>query len=176
MARPRKGFEKKVESLEQFLKFTVKAKSGCLLWIGTIVPQGYGGVWSGGKSWLTHRLSWILHGREIPDGLSVLHHCDVRPCVNPDHLYVGTQTDNMRDVRERNRYARGDKHGSKTHPETVARGETLSKKLTTADVVSIKRRLAAGDIQRAIAVDFGISRSMVGLINTGDTWAHVQTA
>ncbi len=78
-------------------------KSGdCWLWRGSVNPQGYGTFSFGGKSRGAHRVSYLLSKGEIGDGLCVCHTCDNPPCVNPDHLWLGTQADNMRDMGSKN--------------------------------------------------------------------------
>jgi hypothetical protein len=77
--------------------------TGCILWSGRSTVNGYGILNWQGRPWLAHRLAWAeVHG-PIPSGMSVLHRCDVRSCVNPDHLFLGTHADNMRDLREKQR-------------------------------------------------------------------------
>ena len=80
----------------------VQKSDGCWLWTGAIKSNGYGHIGSEGpggylKVRTTHRVSWELHFGPIPAGLLVLHRCDVRNCVRPDHLFLGTHTDNMLD-------------------------------------------------------------------------------
>jgi hypothetical protein len=65
--------------------------------------NGYGAFTWNGKTWLAHRAAWTIWSGPIPDGLQVLHHCDNRRCVRPDHLYLGTVADNMRDAVQRQR-------------------------------------------------------------------------
>ena len=77
--------------------------SGCILWVGHTGKNGYGMMNWRNQPWLAHRLAWIeIHGR-IPSGMNVLHRCDVRACINPMHLFLGTTADNMRDLREKER-------------------------------------------------------------------------
>lgn len=92
-------------------------ESGCWLWHGSKMVNGYGLVWSGERMESAHRTSWRIHRGEIPDGLFVCHTCDVRNCVNPDHLFLGTNTDNMRDCSAKGRTHGKDKtHCPKGHP------------------------------------------------------------
>lgn len=77
--------------------------SGCILWAGNTGRSGYGMLNWQSRAWLAHRLAWIeVHGA-IPSGMNVLHRCDVRACINPAHLFLGTTADNMRDLREKER-------------------------------------------------------------------------
>ena len=81
-------------------------KSGeCWLWQGaTYCRMHYGCLGIGGRTTRAHRFSWELHNGPIPDGLCVLHRCDVPRCVNPDHLFLGTKLDNMKDRTAKGRH------------------------------------------------------------------------
>lgn len=132
----------------------------CWVWVGSHIPEGYGALWVDGQQLGAHRVSWELHRGEIPKGLCVLHKCDNRSCVNPDHLFLGTKLDNIRDAKEKGRNARGASHGSA--------------KLTDDDVVSIRRRRAAGESGKKLAAAFGVSDTMIYKIASHKAWQHVK--
>lgn len=92
----------------------VEKSAGCWLWRAAIDTTGYGVMNAGGRKAYAHRVSFELAHGPIPDGLEVLHSCDVRPCVNPDHLSVGTRTDNMQDAKAKGRESGGPYRGA-TH-------------------------------------------------------------
>lgn len=77
----------------------VRGPDECWPWMNAKTPNGYGTVYFGGRMVGAHRVSWELTHGPIPDGLFVLHHCDNPPCCNPAHLFTGTHTDNVRDMR-----------------------------------------------------------------------------
>ena len=82
---------------ERFDSKYIKDSSGCWLWQACKDRDGYGQLQVAGRSIGAHRVSWELTNGPIPEGLYVCHHCDITNCVNPDHLFIGTNTDNMRD-------------------------------------------------------------------------------
>lgn len=94
--------------LERFFSF-VEINGNCWLWSGSLDRRtGYGNFTMKGRSKHCHRAAYLLLVGSVPPGLQVLHTCDVRHCVNPQHLYLGTHADNMRDKIQRSRQARGE--------------------------------------------------------------------
>jgi hypothetical protein len=165
----------------------VQMTDTCWIWTGPRYRSGgYGRLLLRGKQARAHRVVWeLLHG-PIPDGLWVLHHCDNPPCVRPDHLYLGTSEDNVRDMVERVRYrpgpgstpenaARGDRHGTHTRPETVHRGEEAPRAKLTADKVREIRRLhAAGRSALSLGKEFGVAHQSILWVVKRRSWAHVE--
>ena len=98
------------ENYPQFVKEDV---TGCFLWTGPTCAEGrYGRVVGFPKLKMAHRLSYELEYGEIQDGLYVCHKCDVKLCVNPDHFFLGTHTDNIRDALSKGLMSNGDQKGS----------------------------------------------------------------
>jgi hypothetical protein len=135
---------------------------GCWLWSGTMVPStGYGQLSINGKGVSAHRLSWSLFFGEIPEGIIVCHKCDVRACVNPAHLFLGTWADNMADMKAKGRVNR-------------KRGEAVSgAKLRSADIPLILQLLDDGESCKRIADSFGITDGAINAIRRGKSWSHV---
>lgn len=127
---------------------------GCLEWEGPVGGTGYGYIGYEGKQWRTHRLAYKLKHGEIPSGLFVLHKCDNKRCCNPDHLYLGTNDDNMRDV-----VGRGRRKG-------INAGEKNGRaKLVMAQIAEIRSTYAAGGIsQEKLSAQYGVSQDAISKI------------
>jgi hypothetical protein len=138
--------------------------SDCIEWTGPRHYSGYGQGRIPGdrRPRRAHRLVWEQVNGPIPDGLYVLHRCDNPPCVNVDHLFLGTQLDNMRDAKAK---------GRGWHP----RGELNPKThLTESQVREIRELYAAGGIsQITIGSKYGIRQTSVSAIVRGQTWRTV---
>ena len=140
---------------EERFQRKIQHTEGCWLWIGTIHKDtGYGVFQKDGQQELAHRLSWIIVNGPIPAGLFVCHHCDTPRCINPDHLFLGTRSENMKDAYHKGRVLIG--------PE---------EKLSPEDVMNIRIMLASGRFShRAISVVFGVCRGTITDIHCHRSW------
>jgi HNH endonuclease len=139
-------------------------QSGCLEWPLFRHRNGYGSFMVGsrvsGKQRISaHRLAWETQRGCIPSGLFVCHHCDNKICVNVDHLFLGTNRDNVNDSRRKGRWTVGSRNGRAI--------------LNEESVRRIRRMLAKGISQHDIAVQFGVAPCTVGHIAAGNRWRHV---
>jgi len=105
---------------DRFWSFVTKTPT-CWLWTGCTDHFGYGWISEKGKPEKAHRISFRIHNGPIPKGKQVLHTCDDPPCTRPDHLYLGTHKDNMKDMADRGRMARGENAGQTILTEAQAR-------------------------------------------------------
>ena len=138
-------------------KVREEPNTGCWLWVGYIDDSGYGVFRMDNKIRGAHRVSWNLWRGNIPPGLFVCHHCDVRFCVNPDHLFLGTAAENQADMKRKGR--------------SVFGSNSSRSKLTEADVLEIKLLLREGKLKkREIGRLFGISTSNIWHIHRGENW------
>lgn len=131
----------------------------CWEWQGCTNGRSYGQYRLGKKCWGTHRYAWTITFGEIPDGLGVLHNCDNPSCVNPEHLFLGTQLDNMKDRDNKSRQPRGERLGTS--------------KLTDEDVRYIRWQLDAGLSPYRIAKTSKVTSATIYSIKKGETWTHI---
>lgn len=148
----------------------------CWVWTAARNSTGYGVLSKGGKRRAdlhqAHRLSWQLHHGDAGD-LFVCHRCDNPSCVRPDHLFLGTAADNMRDMRAKGRSGRGKAGPCESKWEPPVEPRPAKARLTEPQVRDIRARHAAGETRASLAEHFGISTMMVGYIVRGRYWAHV---
>lgn len=150
----------------QYEKFTGKIKineqTGCWDWLGRPMSNGYGVISDNGKQQLTHRYSFTKHTGEIPDGMVVMHLCDRPICCNPDHLKLGTQAENLLDMKEKGRHRAGvgERHRNAILSESQAR--------------HIKEMLKLGRKGAEIAKELNVSRHVIYAIKQNKSWTHVQ--
>jgi hypothetical protein len=139
-------------------KIKVDKVAECWEWQAQRSRDGYGKLQLRGKKHLAHRLSFEVHCGPIPDGINVCHRCDNPCCINPSHLFLGTQADNIAD-----KFAKG----RGVTPRLFGADHSQAK-LTEADVLAIRASSAS---QSQMAKAFGVSKSTIGSIRTGKTWA-----
>ena len=150
---------------ERFMaKVEPEPNTGCWLWKGYVLPDGYGAVSIAGKrSRAAHRISWELFRGEIPPGMLVCHRCDVRACVNPEHLFLGSLQENAADMKRKGRSRAGE-----SNPAA---------KLKAAEVREIKAMMARpGFSARETAARFGVSPGLIYAIRKGRAWARIHAA
>ena len=132
--------------------------NGCWNWQGSKSVKGYGRIKFEGVYWSTHRLMAFLKLSDLGEGSVVCHRCDNPSCINPDHLFVGTQLENIldRDLKGRRNQAKGENQGSS--------------KLTAAQVTSIRLDTRK---HSTIAAEYGITRAHVGNLKANRAWKHI---
>lgn len=168
----------------------VAKSAGCWEWTGSRHRNGYGQFYYRGPA-MAHRVSWELANGPVPDGMLVCHRCDNPPCVRPDHLFLGTQADNLVDMVSKGRHwtahhperlSRGDAHWTRNRPgykpaitrEQLVRGERHpAAKLTADDVREIRRLRSEGMPILTLSKAFGVKRPSIKRILNGTGWAHV---
>lgn len=142
-------------------KIRVDKETGCQEWIAALNSDGYGKFGIDGSWVLAHRFSWTLVYGSIPCGMLILHKCNNPKCVNPSHLYVGTDADNARDMLEADPYCRSGEANNRA-------------KLSNSNVIEIRRLLSEGVMQKDIAPIFGVHSGSISKIANGKIWNHIQ--
>jgi hypothetical protein len=134
-------------------------RTRCWLWVTKIDSDGYGRL----GTRRAHRISWELANGQIPEDKWVLHKCDVRNCVRPSHLFLGSNQDNIADMvkKGRARKASGEAHGNS--------------KLHRADIITIRKLYANGTLNlRELGEKYKVTRPAIGSIVSGRTWGEVE--
>lgn len=145
-----------------FDKTFPEPNTGCWLWAGAIMTGGYGFMKYNSDIKSAHRFSFFIHNNDFNPSLCVLHKCDVRCCVNPDHLFQGTYSDNAKDRESKKR---GNlKHG-------IHNGRA---KLTDEKVKELRLKWSTGEYsQRQLAKEYGVDQAKVWSVLHNKSWKHV---
>jgi hypothetical protein len=137
-------------------------EDGCLLWTARVARTGYGMLTWEGKVRSTHRMAWIAEHGPIPEGMHVLHHCDVRHCIATAHLFLGTHRDNMADRNAKGRQARGEMFSFTKLTEAQVR-----------EIRSYPKGYPAGTRLKDLESIYGVYRSTIRRVRRGEMWAHL---
>jgi hypothetical protein len=133
--------------------------NGCWIWLGASAPSGHGRIGNHNKVYQTHRVSWELEYGSIPAGLCVLHKCDNPRCVNPEHLFLGTQIENLKDMDQKKR-------------RRVGVGiRNANAKLNNESVMEIREKYSSGSFTKtALSEKYGVSQSTIRQVVERKTW------
>ena len=158
--------ERKKEDIKDrfFKKIKINPENGCWEFQGALSRFGHGRIGFRLKIYLTHRLSYEIHNGPIPEGLNVCHKCDNPPCCNPEHLFLGTQNDNVLDAVKKGRM--------KAYP--VMKGErNPASKLKNCQVFQIRKELNAGVKGSELARKYKISKVQISRIKLNKIYKDV---
>lgn len=145
----------------------------CWLWTAGKTAGGYGSFRFHKVHTKVHRLAWELTNGAIPDGMMVLHACDVRLCVR--HLFLGDHETNMADMVAKGRQATGDRCCMRKYPEKRPRGERDGHaRFTASEILEMRAAYAAGESQGSIGRRYGTGQGTIGPIVRRLTWRHLE--
>jgi hypothetical protein len=145
--------------LRFWAKVQRQGRNECWEWQGSRTPNGYGKFSVKRKDISAHRFSYQLHYGPIPDGMLICHRCDNPACVNPYHLFAGTQVENLADMATKGRRPIGE--------------QAPNAKLTEKDVISIRTLYSTGVPQRQLSRQFKISRPQIRRIIRHESWRQI---
>ena len=154
---------------KRFEQKYIKLESGCWEWTGW--HDRYGFFWYKSRQVLAHRFSYMLYIGDIPISKQVNHKCSNRLCVNPAHLYLGSQYDNVQDAISMGTHCSLLNSGNRFKNQKGT--NNYCSKLTVDDVIQIKKMLRDGIKQWLIAWTFKVNRSNIGKIKRGERWNHI---
>jgi len=165
-----------MENPERFWnKVKQSTPNNCWLWVAS-KTGGYGRFRIDGKVRKAHRVSWEIHNGSIPNGLCVLHNCDNPPCVNPGHLWLGTQEENILDMKRkgRGRGPTGKNQWTNLFPEKLAKGyKHRYSVLTESDVLAIRSADRYRGYQRDLARKYRVPQGNISKIVNYKSWKHL---
>lgn len=159
MILSRKLLAKTPKVIRLIMNIKINHDSKCWEWIGHKDSDGYGSITFKYKTIKSHRESYKIFNGEIPKNLSVLHRCDNPSCINPDHLFLGNQSDNHKDMVSKKRHGFGERNGMS--------------KLTTAQARKVKNMLKFGFKATEISKKLNLTYSSVQKICKGIRWKHI---
>lgn len=171
-----KDIERFFSKIDRDGPFCGKLNSKCWSWKMKLDKDGYGRFRYKNKKRGAHRISYMYFYGNIDDNLLVCHKCNNPSCVNPDHLYLGTASDNKRDEIESGRTSKGTRNGKYTHPEKTPRGERAgNSKLTENDVIEIRKtyNAKAGKTIMFLSEKYGVGTSTIWSVISRQTWTHI---
>ncbi len=149
-----------MKTIKQRFDEKIDKSGNCWQWTGWKNRVGYGSFWYKDSPKRANRVAWLLEYGEIPNGMCVCHHCDNPSCVNPDHLFLGTHLDNMKDAALKGRF----------NPKIGQ--ENGNSKLTEQQVLEI-REMQGSLSQKNIARLYGVTQPLVGNIHRREIWRHI---
>lgn len=156
-------YKNKVKTLQERFEAKFVKSDGCWEWGAGKVLDGYGYFSVAGMVQRAHRVAYQLYVGEIPEGMCVCHHCDNPGCVNPSHLFLGTNADNVRDRENKGRGVRptniGEKHGCS--------------KLTEAQVIEIRAKHESGARGVDLAKEYGVAHQTISKIVHRRAWTRI---
>lgn len=151
----------------KILRNIKKNSMGCWEWKKSVRKDGYASSrWSGSSTIYVHRLSYLTFKGTIPEKILVCHHCDNRKCVNPDHLFLGTHSDNFQDADKKGR----NQPLRDKHPLGSNHGNA---KLTESDIPHIIQALKDGTSHEELSQKYGVSKAVISEIRNGKLWKHI---
>ena len=150
----------------------VEKTDHCWLWTG-VLSRGYGQISDSPRMRQAHRVSWELAFGPIPLGLFICHACDVKNCVRPDHLFLGTAADNSSDMKRKGRSASGERNWRTSHPEASRGTRNPAAVLSAKQVLDIRARVSAGHRQIELAREYDVSKTTICSIISRRSWSHL---
>lgn len=150
---------KKIDDLIE--KYGIDTSGDCWLWTRSLDGSGYGNLSVNGRMWRAHRFFYYEAFGIDPTGCVVMHKCDEPKCVNPRHLILGTQRDNIRDRHEKGRSG-------------ACRGDSAPWSILTSErVADLRERFESGENRQALATEFGVSKTQIYRVIKRESWRHI---